>query len=154
MRAPVVARKQTATRRAVLVMAAGVTLYFFVVGDRSRIGWLLLVLSLTVLAYLFRREPFDKLHPRSKEVALKEALFALGFTALLMFALGSFSKPDDPLEPLRMATTMGPAWAVVTYRASRGYPQGFWRLSATLLAVGLPITTIWIVASIISGQWG
>jgi len=142
-------RSERPTLKATLCITAGVTVFFLVVGDLSGIAWLLVVLSLAYVAYLFRREPLDNRHPHPRDQAFREALFAFGFTSLLFFSIGNFSTPDDPLAPLRMAVTMGPAWAVVAYRLARGYPQGWWRLLATLLAVGLPITLMWIAMSIL-----
>lgn len=125
------------------------TTFFLVVGEIDRIPWLLVVLSLIYVGYLIRRDPLVKRHPRSKDQAFREASFVFGFTILLMFALGNFGVPEDPYGPLRMSITMGLAWGVVGYRLSRGYPQNGWRLLVTLLAVGVPVTVLWVAVSIL-----
>ncbi|HUQ46959.1 MAG TPA: hypothetical protein VM053_01805 [Gemmatimonadaceae bacterium] len=132
-------------------LGVAVAVFFRLVGDSSQLPWLLVVLSLIYVAFLLRREALDMRHARSKDQALREALFAFGFTSLLMFSIGHFSKPDDSYAPLRMALTMGVAWGVVAYRVSRGYPQGAWRMLATLLAVAVPITVLWVAGQKIIG---
>lgn len=125
--------------------------FFVVVGEANRIPWLVVVLSLIYVGYLIRRDPLVKRHPHAKGDALREAAFAFGFTSLLMFSVGNFGTPEDPYAPLRMSITMGIAWGVVAYRLSRGYPQVGWRLLATLLAVALPITVLWVLGSKLIG---
>jgi hypothetical protein len=125
--------------------------FFLLVGEADRIPWLVVVLSLIYVAFLIRRDSLVKRHPRSKDDAFREASFAFGFTSMLMFALGNFGTPDDPYAPLRMSITMGIAWGVVAYRIARGYPQAGWRLLATLLAVGVPITCIWVLGTKLVG---
>lgn len=130
-----------------LSMGVATAAFFLIVGDADRIPWLVVVLSLIYVGYLIRRDPLLKRRPRSKEEAFKEASFAFGFTSLLVFAVGNFGIPEDPRAPLRMAITMGLAWGVVAYRLSRGYPQKGWRLLATLLAIALPVTVLWVVVA-------
>jgi hypothetical protein len=131
------------------VAAAG---FFLIVGEADRIPWLVVVLSLIYVGFLVRRDPLLKRRPRSKDEAFREASFAFGFTRLLMFALGYFSPTADTYGPTRMALTMGLAWGVVAYRLSRGYRQNGWRLFATLLAVALPVTLLWVVGSKLAGN--
>jgi hypothetical protein len=69
-----------------------------------------------------------------------------------MFALGNFGVPEELYAPLRMAITMGLAWGVVAYRLSRGYSQRGWRLLVTLLAVGVPVTAIWVLVANVIGS--
>ncbi len=142
-------RNAAVTTLSMGVAAAG---FFRVVGEADRIPWLVVVLSLIYVGYLIRRDPLLKRRPRSKDEAFREASFAFGFTSLLMFALGNFGTTADPYGPTRMALTMGLAWGVVAYRLSRGYPQNGWRLLATLLAVGLPVTALWVVGSKLLGS--
>ena len=137
--------------RTTLAMGVAVAAFFFVVGEADRIPWLVVVLSLIYVAYLIRRDSLVKRHPRSKGDAFREASFAFGFTSLLMFALGNFGIPDNPYDPLRMSITMGIGWGVVVYRLSRGYPQGTWRLLVTLLAVGVPLTVLWVFGAKLIG---
>jgi hypothetical protein len=139
--------------RTTLAMGIVASAFFLLVGEAGRIPWLVVVLSLIYVAFLIRRDSLMKRHPRSKDEAFKEASFAFGFTSLLMFALGNFGTPSDVDGPLRMAITMGLAWGVVAYRLSRGYRQDGWRLLATLLAVGLPITLLWVVGLRLEAFW-
>lgn len=125
--------------------------FFRVVGEVGRLPWLVVVLSLIYVGYLMRRDPLLKRHPTSKEEAFKEGSFAFGYTSLVMFAVGNFGTPEAPHGPLRMAVTMGLAWGVVAYRLARGYRQTGWRLLATLLAVGLPVTILWVLGEKIFG---
>lgn len=151
MVAPVARKRRAPTWKAAAGMGIAATVFFFVFGDPSRIPWLVVVLSLIYVAYLLRHEPLNKRHPRSRDDAVREALFAFGFTSLLLFSIGNFSAPDEPYVPFRMAITIGAAWGVVGYRMSRGFPQTVWRLLLTLLAVGLPITGLWVVGSKLVG---
>jgi hypothetical protein len=121
--------------------------FFMFTGELARIPWLVVVLSLIYVGFLLRREPLNKRHPRSKNEALREALFAFGFTSLVMFSLGNFGTPDSPYDPLRMSITMGLAWGVVSYRLARGYANNGWRLLVTLLAVVVPVTVLSVLAS-------
>jgi hypothetical protein len=133
-------------------MGVAVAGFFLIVGEADRIPWLVVVLSLIYVGFLVRRDPLLKRRPRSKDEAFREASFAFGFTSLLMFALGNFSPTADTYGPTRMALTMGLAWGVVAYRLSRGYRQNGWRLFATLLAVALPVTLLWVVGSKLAGN--
>jgi hypothetical protein len=126
--------------------------FFRVVGDAGRLPWLVVVLSLIYVGYLVRRDPLLKRHPCSKEDAFREASFAFGFTSLLMFAFGNFGTPELPHVPLRAAVTMGLAWGVVAYRLARGFPQSWWRLLVTLVAVGLPVTVLWVIGAKLLGD--
>ena len=132
--------------RTALSMGVVAAAFFLFVGEADRIPWLVVVLSLIYVAYLIRRDSLVKRHPRSKGEAFREASFAFGYTSLLMFSLGNFGTTGDQYAALRMSITMGIAWGVVAYRLSRGYPQAGWRLVATLLAVGVPITVLWVAA--------
>jgi hypothetical protein len=121
--------------------------FFLLVGEGDRIPWLVVVLSLIYVAFLMRRDSLIKRLPRSKDAAFREAAFAFGFTSLVMFALANFGTPEDLYAPLRVALTMGLSWGVVGYRLSRGYPQRPVLLVLTLLAVAVPVTCLWMLAS-------